>query len=196
MQFKMSENSLFAILLRSSWWISLAVALGLILIAHFALPPAYAVYGYSVSLPFVVIAAMAIWRQRDVPSAARVEATLEAVRAMSWREFAPLIEAALQRDGYLVTRRSDAADFTLVRERRTVLLSCKRWKAATQGVEALRELYTLRREQEANEAIYVAIGELSDNALRFASEHRVTLMRGPELARLLRLPKSAMKGAA
>ena len=196
MQFKMSENSLFAILLRSSWWISLAVALGLIFIARFALPAAYAVYGYSVSLPFVVIAAMAIWKQRDVPSAARVEATLEAVRAMSWREFAPLIEAALQRDGYLVTRREGAADFTLVKARRTVLVSCKRWKAATQGVEPLRELYLLRREQEANEAIYVAIGELSDNAQRFADEHRVTLMRGAELARLLRLPKSALKGGA
>lgn len=190
MQFKISENSLFAHLLRSPWWISLAISLALILITRFVLPVAYAVYGYSISLPFIVITAMALWKQRDVPSAARVEATLEAVRAMSWREFSQLVEQALQRDGYLVTPTSGAADFNLVKARRTVLLCAKRWKAATHGVEPLRELYAARRAQEANEAIYIALGGLSDNALRFASDHRITLMQGPELARLLRLPKA------
>jgi restriction system protein len=190
-QFKVSENSLFAHLLRSPWWISLAISLALILVAHFVLPVAYAIYGYSVTLPFIVITVMAAWRQRDVPSAARVEATVEAVRAMSWRDFSQLVEQALQRDGYLVTRSSGAADFTLVKARRTVLLCARRWKAATHGVEPLRELYTARRAQEANEAIYIALGELSDNARHYASEHRITLMQGPELARLLRLPRAA-----
>lgn len=190
MQFKISENSLFAHLLRSPWWISLAISLALIVVAHFVLPVAWAIYGYSVTLPFIVITVMAAWKQRDVPSAARVEATVEAVRAMSWRDFSQLVEQALQRDGYLVTRSTGAADFTLVKARRTVLVCARRWKAATHGIEPLRELYTLRRAQEANEAIYIALGDLSDNARHYASEHRITLMQGPELTRLLRLPRS------
>ena len=190
----MSENSLFAYLLRSPWWISLLLAVALVLLALYALPAKYAVYGLSCALPFVVIAVMAAWKQRDMPSAARVAATLETVSAMSWRDFSALMEAALQRDGYLVTRREGAADFTLVKARRTVLMSCKRWKAATVGLEALRELDAERRAQEANEAIYVAIGKVSDNAQHFAAERRVRLMPATELARLLRLPKAGKVG--
>jgi restriction system protein len=189
----MSENSLFAYLLRSPWWISLAVAAALVLAARFVLPDEYVFYALSFAIPFVIIAAMSAWKQRDVPSEARVASTLEAVTAMSWRDFSALMEQALQRDGHLVTRCTGAADFVLVKEGRTVLLSCKRWKAASHGLEALRELDSARREQDAREAIYVATGKVSDNALRFAAANRIKLMQGPELTRLLRLPRGAAK---
>lgn len=189
----MSENSLFAYLLRSPWWISLALATALILLARYALPDKYVIYGLSCAIPFVVIAGMAAWKQRDVPSAARVESTLEAVSAMSWRDFSALIEQAYQRDGVTVTRRNGAADFTLVKGNRTMLLCAKRWKAASHGLEPLRELDAERRAQEANEAIYIAAGQVTDNAARFAAKNRITLMQGPELARLLRLPRGAAK---
>lgn len=191
----MSENSLFAYLLRSPWWISMAVALALVLLARFVLPEEYAFYALSFALPFVITAAMAAWKQRDVPSAARVEATLEAVSAMSWRDFSALVEQAYQRDGYTVTRCVGAADFTLVKGNRTVLLCAKRWKAASHGLEPLRELDSQRRALEANEAIYIAAGTVTDNARRFAAEHRVRLMESAELTRLLRLPKRAGKAA-
>ena len=191
----MSENSLFAYLLRSPWWVSLAVALALVLLARFVLPDEYVFYALSFAVPFVITAAMAAWRQRDVPSEARVESTLEAVGAMSWRDFSALIEQAYQRDGYAVTRSNGAADFTLVKGNRTVLLCAKRWKAASLGLEPLRELDAARRAQEANEAIYVAAAAVTDNARRFAAANRIRLIEGPELTRLLRLPKSATKKA-
>ena len=191
----MSENSLFAYLLRSPWWISMGVALALVLAARFVLPDEYAFYALSFAVPFVITAAMAAWKQRDVPSAARVDATLEAVTAMPWRDFSTRVEQAYQRDGYAVTRRDGAADFTLVKGNRTVLLCAKRWKAASHGLEPLRELDAERRAQEANEAIYIAAGTVTENARRFAAEHRVKLMESAELTRLLRLPKSAGKAA-
>ena len=191
----MSENSLFAYLLRSPWWISVAVALTLVLLARFVLPDEYVFYALSFAVPFVITAVMAAWKQRHVPSEARVESTLEAVSAMSWRDFSALIEQAYQRDGYAVTRRDGAADFTLVKGNRTVLLCGKRWKAANHGLEPLRELDAVRRSQEANEAIYIAAGAVTDNARRFAAEHRIRLIEGPELTQLLRLPKGAAKKA-
>lgn len=128
-----------------------------------------------------------------MPSETRVESTIEAVGAMSWRDFSALIEQAYQRDGYTVTRSNGAADFTLVKGNRTLLLCAKRWKAASHGLEPLRELDAARRAQEANEAIYVAAGTVTDNARRFAASNRITLLQAPELTRLLRLPKSATK---
>ncbi|MBS1216539.1 MAG: restriction endonuclease, partial [Proteobacteria bacterium] len=78
MKLKMHENSLFAILLRSPWWISVAIAAGIVIVARFFLPDAYA---FFVGLPFFVIGVMAGWKQLRAPSASRVAETLESVRA-------------------------------------------------------------------------------------------------------------------
>jgi restriction system protein len=189
----MSDKSLFAYLMRSPAWISFAIALALVLFARLILPEAYSFYALSIAIPFVVIGVMAGWKEMKVPGRARVEATVEAVTAMSWRDFSALMEQAFQRDGFTVTRINGAADFRIVKERRVSLVCCKRWKAATHGLEPLRELYTLRRAEEAHEAIYVALGDLSDNAQRFATERKIVLMQGLGLAALLKLPKKPAK---
>ena len=183
MKLKMHENSLFAILLRSPWWISVAIAAGIVIVARFFLPDAYA---FFVGLPFFVIGVMAGWKQLRAPSASRVAETLESVRAMSWADFSGAAEAAFRRDGYAVTRLDGRdADFELVKAGRTTLVSCKRWKAARTGVEPLRDLDSARRARDANDAIYVATGEVSANAATFAAENRIRLLQGSELAGLL-----------
>ena len=192
----MSENSLFAVLLRSSWWVSFAIAIVLAVGARLTLPADYATYAPFTAFPFIITGVMAAWKQWKRPSVARVTATLEAIGAMSWREFSGLLEQAFQRSGHEVSRGNGAADLTLVKSGRTTLVACKRWKAASHGVEALRELEAARRAQDAHEAIYVAAGSITDNARRFAVDHGVALMQGPELAGLLRLPKSAAKAGA
>src|SRR5258708_36541577 len=84
MKFLIAKNSLFAILLRSPWWISIVIAAGIIAAARLVVPEIYAFFG---ALPFIVIGGVAGWRQVRAPSAARVSETLEAGRAMSWGEF-------------------------------------------------------------------------------------------------------------
>ncbi len=195
MQFKMSENSLFAILMRSSWWISFAIAIAVGLVARFVVPEQYLIAAFSITIPFLITGVIAVRRQWGIPGAARVESTIEAVTAMSWRDFSAVMEQAFQRDGFVVTRTNGAADFTLVKAGRTSLVSCKRWKAAHHGLEPLRELKVARRAQEANEAIYVCAGSMTDNARQFALENKIKLMQGPELAVLLRLPKVSAKPA-
>ena len=191
----MSENSLFAILIRSSSWISFAIAIGVGLVAHFFVPVQYSVAAFSIAIPFLVTGAIAAKKQWQVPSSARVESTVEAVTAMSWRDFSALVEQAFQHDGFTVTRTSGAADFTLVKAGRTSLVSCKRWKAANHGLEPLRELKAARRAQEAQEAIYVCVGTLTENARQFATDNKIRLLQGTELAQLLRLPKGLVKSA-
>jgi len=113
MKFQMAKNSLFAILLRSPWWISAAAAAGIFAAARLVLPE---IHAFFVALPFAVIAAYAGWRQRHAPSAARVAGTLQALRAMSWDEFSSAIEDAYAREGYVVSRTLGAgADFELTR---------------------------------------------------------------------------------
>lgn len=183
MKFQMAKNSLFAILLRSPWWTSFAIAAGLFAAASFWLPGLYA---FFIALPFMVIACYVGWRQLREPSAARVTDTLEAIRAMSWNDFSGAIEDAFRRDGYSVSRLGGAqADFELTKAGRVSLVGCKRWKVARTGIEPLRELHAARLARDAHECIHVAAGEITDNARAFAAEKNIRLVHGAELAKLL-----------
>ncbi len=186
MKLKMAENSLFAVLLRSPWWVSLAVGAGIAALAHALLPEDYRLMGMLTALPFLVIAAIAGWRALRAPSATRVAATLETAAALSWREFSSALEEAFRRDGYAVTRPDKpGADLELSKEGRSTLVSARRWKAANCGIEPLRELHVAGEAREAGERIYVTVGVISDSARRFAGEKRIRLLHGTELARLL-----------
>jgi len=184
MKLRMHENSLFAVLLRSPWWISVAIGVGLSVAARLVIPGHYAI---AVGLPFLGIGLLAGWRQLRAPSAKRVAGTLEAVREMGWSEFSGALEEAFRRDGYAVSRfNGTAADFEMTKGGRTALVSCKRWKVARTGIAPLRELDAARRAREAHECVYVAAGEITDNARTFATQKNIRLAQGAELARLLR----------
>jgi restriction system protein len=106
---------------------------------------------------------------------------------MGWPAFAALLEQAFRRDGYTVERGQTAAyDFELSRQGRRTLVSARRWKSARTGQEALRALQTARDAAEAPYALYIGLGELSDNAGPFAARHGIAIWQGPELAKALR----------
>jgi restriction system protein len=187
---EMNKNSLFAVLLRSPWWISIAVAAGIFALARMLLPEAYALYGIFASLPFFVIGCVAGWKQLRAPSAAQIDATLESLRALSWDEFSAALEETFRRDGYVVNRLNiPGADLKLTKSGRVFLVACKRWKVARAGIEPLRELEAARHARDAHECIYVAAGEITDNASAFAAEKNIPLLHGAELAILLPQPK-------
>lgn len=187
MKLKMSQNSIFAVLLRSPWWMSAGVAVLLCVGGFAALPLEYAAMGVFAAVPFAVISIMAAYKQLRAPSNTRVQAVAEAAAAMSWNDFAATIEAGFKRDGCDVQRlQTPGADFALSKDGHVAIVSAKRWKAARVGVEPLRELQAAREKRGAREAIYIALGDVSDNALRYAKSQGVSLMTAPELTKLLR----------
>jgi restriction system protein len=193
MKLKMSEKSLFALLLRKPWWISILIAVVLMLSAGALLPRNLAAYSVSAGLPFLLVGIIAAFKQWRMPSKAQVAQTLEAVRAMSWRDFSNAVEQAFLQDGYEVERQAGSgADFAVRKTGHTVLVNCKRWKAASHGIEPLRELHAAVMASDADAGIYISTGELTDNARRFAEENNISIMQGIDLAKLLStLPKQA-----
>ena len=143
-------------------------------------------------IPFVGISLWVGWKQWQLPSSAQVEATLVAVAAMPWRDFSEVMSQAYLREGYEVKPVSGAADFVVEKAGRKSLISCKRWKAASHGLEPLRELKAMRQAEVANEAVYVTLGEIQQAAREFAEEHGIVLLQGEALARFLRLPKEKL----
>src|SRR5712691_4042188 len=161
MKLELHKNSLFAILLRSPWWVSALAAIGLVVGLRLLIPTSYAVFA---ALPLAVIAAYVGWQQLRAPSAGRIAGTLERLRAMSWDDFSAAIEQAYRREGYTVSRLG---------------------KATRTGIEPLRELEAARRAREAHECIYVAAGEITEQAREFAAQKSIRLVQGAELAKLL-----------
>ena len=189
MSFKLPPNSLFAILLRSPWWGSLSIAFVLAFFGQFLSKENFALFIVPAMIPFVGISLWVGWKQWQLPSSAQVEATLVAVAAMPWRDFSEAMSQAYQREGYEVKPASGAADLAVEKGGRKSLISCKRWKAASHGLEPLRELKAMRQAEVANEAVYVTLGEIQQASRLFAEEHGIVLLQGEALARFLRLPK-------
>ena len=185
----MSENSLFAMLLRSPWWISFVIVGVIALAAGAFLPAQYFAVGAIAGLPIFVVGCVAAWRQLRAPRPAKVAEMLQAVAGMPWATFADTLATAWARAGYAVERLDNntrGADMRLARDGKTTLVSAKRWKAATHGVEPLRELHAAMLASEAPAGVYVAaLGQVSDNAHAFAREHGIVVLQGDAVAQLL-----------
>ncbi len=185
MKFKMSEKSLFATLLRAPWWVSFLVMFAVALVAGALLPEAYKTAGMLGAFPFFVIGVMAAWRQRNAISASRIQELVEQARGMGWRDFSVLVEEALRQQGFVVTRMADGpADFQIEKNSRITLVSAKRWKAATLGVEPLRELVALRDELEASNCVFITLGQVSAKAQEYAAQNRITLIADADVVAL------------
>jgi restriction system protein len=190
----MAKRSLFNILSRSPWWLSVIIAAGVFMLVRQFMPDYAAA---AATLPFLGIAGYAGWRQSRVPSPKRVGDTLAALRAMPWQEFAAMMEAAFRGEGYaVVARNRGAADFELRKGGRLVLAGCKRWKVAQTGIEPLRELVLAKESAGAQECIYVAAGDLSQNAKQFAAEKQIRLLCEAQLAQFVARSKGWNSKAA
>lgn len=184
----MAEKSLFAMLLRSPWWVSFLVVGLIVLAAGALLPKEYFVVGALAGFPIFVVGCIAAWKQLRAPNPARVAEMLDAVATMPWRTFADTLAAAWTREGYAVERLpgNGAADLSLAQGGGTTLVCARRWKAATHGVEPLRELHTAMQAWESQGGVYVAThGQLSDNARIFARDHGIVVLQGDAVAVLL-----------
>jgi restriction system protein len=175
------EGSLFAILSRSPWWVSLLIAGALFAIVRQFLPDLLAA---TTTLPFIGLAAYAGWLQAREPSTQRISATLDQLREMRWPEFSKVISDSFRRDGYEVApSRHVAADLEVSKSGYVTLLSGKRWKVAQVGIAPLRELADAVRKIDAREGCFVTTGALSEGALEFAAANRIRVLRGPELVK-------------
>jgi restriction system protein len=174
----MREGSLFSVLLRSPWWLSVAIAAALFVALQAFLP---AIVAASAAVPFAGIALWAAWRAFH----SRPAANLDELRALSWEAFEPMLADAFRREGYEVEAQRGAADFALRRGGRLAIASGRRWKVAQTGVAPLRELVDAGKAREADECIFVAAGEVTPQAREFAAANRVRLVGDTELSQMI-----------
>jgi restriction system protein len=176
MKFKMAENSLFAILMRNPWWISMLIVIVFCLLCMAILPKDLRIFGMMGTFPFFITGAVAFKRQWGKPSAAKLQTELDRLSALSWRDFSAELEAKFVKQGFEVSRlNSGVADFKLEKAGHITLVTAKRYKAATHGIEALQALVTQQEAQGADKAMYVCLSPVTAQAAKFAKEKGVVL---------------------
>ena len=176
MKFKMAPNSLFAILMRNPWWISLLIVIVFSLLCLALLPKNMVIFGIMGTFPFFITGIVAFKRQWGVPSPAKQQAELDRLSALSWRDFSAELETKFVKQGFEVTRlNTGVADFKLEKGGNITLVSAKRYKAATHGIEALQALVTQQEAQGADKAMYVCLSPVTAQAAKFAKEKGVVL---------------------
>lgn len=113
------------------------------------------------------------------------EAGLAALAGMSWREFIHLVLDALGKRGYTrVFNREDPSgdnDYTLERDGKRWLLSCKHGSAFVLGDSQVAELANEIRLANAAGGILATQGSISKEARPAAKVQRIELLDGPTL---------------
>jgi len=186
MKWKMSDRSMFAVLLRSPWWVSFIVVTAISLASSALLPNEFKLMGALSSFPFAVIGVMAAWRQRSHISPALADALQSDLAKMNWREFSPLLNQAFVRQGYTVTALTNGAgDFVLMRQGKTTLVCARRWKAAAWGMDNLQTLLSESESHSTSQLMCVSLQAMPNTLKSFATQHRVTWLAGQSLWALI-----------
>jgi len=179
----MAQETLFQLLLRQPWWVTLLVAFVLFWIAYAIFPPV----APFMALPFLALSVYIAYTQWRSGAFVDVEAGLATLRAMSWEVFSAAVSDAYRRAGFTVSPADGAGyDFKLEKDGRTTLLQCRRWKVNQVGAGPVRELADAVERADAYKGICLAAGEFSAPARKLAAGEPITLVSGPELVRLLR----------
>lgn len=175
------KGSLFEILSRAPWWVSLLIAGALFAVMRRFLPDLLAAF---TTLPFIGVAGYAAWTQWRTPSAARTAESLDAIRALSWAQFSERIADSFRAEGFtVVSSKRAGVDFDMDRNGYLSLLACKRWKVANAGIGPLRELHEATQKAEARECFFATAGTLTETASAFAREKAIKLIAGADLVK-------------
>ena len=94
---------------------------------------------------------------------------IDAIRALSWRDFERLVGEALRQQGYNVTETGRGGadggiDLIARRAHETMLVQCKRWKSYSVGVKVVREMFGIMTAEGATIALIVTSGRFTKNA--------------------------------
>lgn len=185
MAFRMAKGSLFSVLLRSPWWYSSLIALLLITITVLAFGGKFLIFGLTAALPFIGISGYTATQQMKRPARSRVLEVTQQAREMPAREVAAKIADTYKKERYdAAPHKGNTADIELTRGSKKLLLSSKRFKAATTGIDPLKQLVAAGEKIEATGYLYVALGNLSPNALEYAKKENIDIIESEALASL------------
>lgn len=122
--------------------------------------------------------------------------SVDALDAMTWREFEMLVGEGFRLQGYQVAETSNGADggvdLVLRKDSEKYFVQCKQWRAHSVGVPKVRELYGAMAAHGATGGFVVTSGRFTRPAVEFAEGRNLTLIDGPQLHAMIRSTSGAL----
>lgn len=138
----------------------------------------------------VAAAALWIWRRRRA-AAATAPAAAPGHPRINAREFEQLVGEAFRLQGYQPMESVRGDQLMLRRERETVLVECRHWRAAKVGVDAVDALHRAMAARGAGGGFLVTEGRFARDAIALAAGCHVRLIDGAALTGLLDQARTA-----
>jgi len=194
------NEGLFDLLVLLPWWLTLAVGIGLwFYLRGQAMPVSPLVPKEIVTwlvlqflkwgcLGAALVSGIATLRRKLLLSSAK---DIEAIRAMSWREFETLVGEAYRRQGYSVEETGGGGadggiDLVLRGKGQKILVQCKQWRSFKVGVKVVREMYGIMVAERADRVIAVTSGVYTQESCVFARDKPIELIDGKALVEMIR----------
>ena len=193
-------DDFFAVLLLFPWWVTLILGIGLWVYLNCQPSPT----GFSLDKPVMIwfglqslkwaclgaafVSGVLTLKRKMLFASAK---DIEAIRAMSWREFETLVGESYRRQGYSVEETGGGGadggiDLILRGKGQKILVQCKRWQKVKVDVMIVREMFGLLHHEKADRVIIVTIGNYTPDAVDFARGKPIDLVNGKALVQLIR----------
>ncbi|WP_194756649.1 restriction endonuclease [Aliidiomarina indica] len=163
--------------------ISGAWAFVALILFKYALPIAF-VFGAMASVVERARAKRVLSRTRNRMNDNAFDAP-QALADISWRDFERLTAAYFREQGFQV-QETDAGpdggvDLELYKDSKLYLVQCKHWKTQHVPVQKVRELYGIMAAKGAEGGFFVASGNFTTEAKRFALDKNILLIHGADV---------------
>ena len=203
------NEGLFDLLLLLPWWATLAVGSGLWFYLRGHAMPASPFVPKEIVTWFVLqflkwacfgaafVSGVLTLKRKILFASAK---DIEAIRAVSWREFERLVGEAYRRQGYMVEETGGGGadggiDLLLRGKGQKVIVQCKQWKTYKVGVKVVREMFGIMTAERADRVIIVASGTYTQEAFDFARGKPIDLIEGKALVQLIKTVKGEPESA-
>jgi restriction system protein len=127
--------------------------------------------------------------------------SLDALRALSWQEFELLIAEVYRTEGFKVTELGGngpdgGIDLTATASNGDhYLIQCKHFKTSKVGVKIVREMLGVLAKEGGHQAVVIATGAYTKDAIQFAEGQPIELIDGPRLIERIQAYKAQAPSA-
>lgn len=194
------NEGIFDLLLMFPWWVTLILGIGVwIYLRLQPVPGGATVLNDSILRLFLtaaqwlclaasLVSGLLTLKRKILFASAK---DIEAIRAMSWREFETLVGESFRRQGYSVEETGGGGadggiDLVLRSRGRKILVQCKQWRSFKVGVKVVREMYGIMVAERADRVIVVSSGVYTQKSYGFARGKPIELIDGKALVQLIR----------
>lgn len=194
------NEGIFDLLLMFPWWVTLILGIGVwIYLRLQPVPGGATVLNDSILRLFLtaaqwlclaasLVSGLLTLKRKILFASAK---DIEAIRAMSWREFETLVGEAYRRQGYTVEETGGGGadggvDLILRGKGQKILVQCKQWRSFKVGVKVVREMFGIMVAERAHRVILVTSGVYTQESYAFARGKPIDLVNGKALVQLIR----------